>query len=130
MSPFDICKSLTQTKDNICDIESVFNKEYVPFMINRILSNSPSTVLFANAINQNGVLDKKLQYDFYRLGIPKTKSYSKWVKKESIENQEHLDFICTNMQVSLQKAIELYKIIGSSAIIAEMSKFGGKMSNK
>ena len=125
-SPFDITKSLTQTKDDLYTTEEVFNKEYTPFMINRIMSNSPATALFANAMN-TGVLDKKLQYDFYRFGIPKTRGYTKYIKKDASEfNQEHIDYICSSLHVSLKRGIELYGLIGPDAVQAELDKRGGK----
>lgn len=126
VSPFDITKNITQTKDNLYESEEITDKDYIPFMINRILSNSPSTALFANAMNQ-GVIDKKLQYDFYRLGIPKSKSYTKYIKKEASElNQEHLDYICMSMNVSMVRAIEVYSLIGSDAVQRELDKRGGR----
>jgi len=126
VTPFDFTKSLTQTKDDLYTTEEVFNKEYTPFMINRILSNSSQTTLFADAMNR-GILDKKLQYDFYRFGIPKTKGYTKYIKKDVSEyNQEHLDFICSIMNVSLKRAIEMYGMIGSDAVQFELNKRGGK----
>lgn len=127
MSPFDITKSLTQTTDNLYETEDFAEKDFVPFMINRILSNSRATVLYANAMNQFGSLDKRMQYDFYRLGTPKTKTYIKWIKKEAVEvNQEHLGHICEAMNVSMSRAIELYKIIGSEAVQNDIDKRGGK----
>jgi hypothetical protein len=126
-SPFDITKSLTQTKDNLFTTDELFNREYVPFMINRILLNSPSTALFADVMNRYGMLDKKLQYDFYRLGIPKSKAFTKWVKKEESDiPQEHLDFISEQMGVSLVRAIELYGLIGADAVQKQISSRGGK----
>jgi hypothetical protein len=125
-SPFDITKSLTQTKDDISSNEG-FEKDYTPFMINRILSNSGQTALFADAMNQCSHLDKKLQYDFYRFGIPKTKSYTKYIKKDSTDiNQEHLDYICRKMNVSLVRAIEMYSIIGEVNVQYEIDSRGGK----
>ena len=127
MSPFDITKSLTQTKDDLYTTEEIFAKEYVPFMVNRILSNSPSTALFANAMNQYGVLDKKLQYDFYRLGMSKSKSYTKWIKKEETDlNQEHLDYVAETMHLSMKRAIEIYTLLGADAVQAQIDKRGGR----
>jgi len=126
VSPFDITKSLTQTKDDLYTTEEVFNKEYNSFMINRILSNSQSTVLFANMMN-SGLLDKKLQYDFYRFGIPKSRGYTKYIKKDdSTFNQDHLEYISESMNVSLKRAIEIYGLIGSDVVQAELDKRGGK----
>lgn len=127
MSPFEICKSLTQTRDDIYTSEELFNKEYIPFMVNRILSHSPNTALFADVMNRHGVIDKKLQYDFYRLGLSKSKGYTKWIKKETSDlNQEHLDFISETMHLSTQRAIEVYSLIGADAIQAQLDARGGK----
>jgi hypothetical protein len=126
-SPFDIVKSLTQTKDNIYDIPEIFEKEYNPFMINRILSNSPKTCLFADMMNRASVLDKKMQYDFYRLGIPKTNGYTKYIKKEELDiNKEHIEYVCSKFSVSLVRGLELYSIIGPDVIQAELDSRGGK----
>jgi hypothetical protein len=125
-SPFDITKSLTQTHDDL-SVDEGFNKDYTPFMINRILSNSGQTALFADAMNQCSNLDKKLQYDFYRFGIPKSKTYTKYIKKDSSDiNQEHLDHICSSMNLSQKRAIEIYDIIGSDNVRVELDKHGGK----
>lgn len=125
-SPFDITKSLTQTNDDISADEG-FDKDYTPFMINRILSNSGQTALFADAMNQCSNLDKKLQYDFYRFGIPKSKTYTKYIKKDSSDiNQEHIEHICLSMNLSQKRALEIYDIIGSDNVQAELDKFGGK----
>lgn len=128
MSPFDVTKSLTQTKEDLYTTEELFNKEYTPFMVNRILSQSASTALFANAMNQHGLLDKKLQYDFYRLGMPKSKGYSKWIKKTETDlNQEHLDFISKKMSLSMSRAIEVYLLIGSDAVQKHIDSRGGRV---
>jgi hypothetical protein len=126
MTPFDIVKSVTQTKDNVFDIESVFNKDYDSYIINRALSNSIDTVLFANAMNQYGTMDKKLQYDFYRLGIPKSKKFTKWIGKDAYPDPEALEYICKSMRVSLSRAVEIYDIIGKEKMQIEMKKLGGK----
>lgn len=127
MSPFDIVKSLTQTKDDLYESEEIVDKDYVSFMINRILVNSRQTALFASVMNQYGVIDKKLQYDFFRLGLPKSKTYTKWIKKDDSEgNQEHIDYICQSMGVSTLRALDMYKIIGSDNVQREIEKRGGR----
>ena len=127
MSPFDIVRSMTQTKDDLYENDGFVEKDYVPFVINRALSMSRNTALFADAINQYGCLDKRLQYDFYRLGIPKSKTYSKWLRKDDSEVcQEHLDHICETMNVSVNRAVELYKILGGNTVKKDIEKRGGK----
>ena len=126
-SPFDYAKSVTHTKEDLYTNEQLFNKEYVTFMVNRSLSNSPQTALFADAMNQFPNLDKKLQYDFYMHGIPKQKGYSAWAKKQPSEiPQEYLDIVCESLGLSMKRALELFDLIGSEAVKKELDKRGGR----
>lgn len=131
-SPFDIAKSILQSKEDLYTTEELFNKEYAPFMINRIMSNTERTVLFAECMDKYVSLDKKIQYDFYMKGIPKNKGFTKmWSKKESDSaiNTDHVEYICQQMNVSLKRGTDIYKLLGSAIIEAEMSKKGGKIYN-
>lgn len=97
-------------------------------MVNKILSNIPQTAMFAAMINQYPSLDKKLQYDFYRIGIPKMSASKMWTKKEETDiPQEHIDYIAEQMHVSIKRAFELYKIIGPDAIVKSLASRGGRM---
>jgi hypothetical protein len=125
-SPFDYAKSVTHTKVSLYDSEALFEKEYVSFLVNRSLSNSPQTAFFADAMNQYPNVDKKLQYDFYMFGIPKQSGYNAWAKKQTEENQEHIDHLADTLKLSMSRAIELYKIIGPEAVQKELDKRGGR----
>jgi len=126
-SPFDFAKSVTHTKESLYTHETLFQKEYVPFMVNRALSNSPQTALFADAVNQYPYLDKKLQYDFYMHGIPKQRGYSKWFKKEEESlPQDAIDFVCEQMGVSVPRAIEIITLLGVDVVKLEMDAKGGR----
>lgn len=128
MSPFDITKSITTTKVDLCDNEELFVKEYVPYMVNKILSNSPQTVLYAGMMNQLSCLSKQMQYKFLMKGIPKSNSgYSKYIKKETSDiDKEHLDFICESMNLSIKRAIEVYNLLGIDVVKKELLKRGGR----
>ena len=127
-SPFDYAKSVTHTKESMYTTEAIFEKEYLPFMVNRSLSNSPKTALFADMMDVYPNLDKKLQYDFYLYGIPKQSGYAKWVKKaESEFPQDIIDFVCDRMKLSLSRAIEIIKLLGVDYVKTEMNKNGGRI---
>ena len=131
-SPFDIAKSILQTKEDLYTVEEVFNKEYAPFMVNRIMSNSERTVLFAECMDKYTSLDKKIQYDFYMKGIPKNKGFTKmWSKKESDAtiNTDHVEYICSTMNVSLTRGMDIYKLLTPQIVQAEIDKRGGKSNN-
>ena len=131
-SPFDIAKSILQTKENLFTTDEFFNKEYTPFMVNRIFSNSERTVLFAECMDKYFGLDKKIQYDFYLKGVPRNRSFQKmWSKKESSTlNTDYVEYICSRLNVSTKRATEIYKLLGSDAVEAELRKHGGKNNNE
>ena len=130
MSPFDFAKALTQTKEDLWVHDDVSQKEYTPFMINRILSNSQSTVFFAELMNMYPDLDKKLQYNFYLKGIPKSNKYSKmWSKKETSGiDDEFINFIAADMNISIKRALDVYALLGHETIEKQMSLRGGKQA--
>lgn len=126
-SPFDFAKSVVSTKVDLYTTESIFQKEYVPFMINKILSNTPQTALFASVMNKYPNLDKKLQYDFYLMGIPKMSASKMWTKKEETDlNMDHVQYVADKLNVSIPRAIEMYRLIGSNAVEAELTSRGGR----
>lgn len=127
MTPFDISKSVTKTKEDLFTTDELFEKEYVPFVVNRILANSPQTAFFAGAMNQHSLLSKHMQYKFYLAGIPKSTKYTEYIKKEKSDvDQEHLDFICESMNLSLRRALEVYELLGKDVIVKHLASRGGK----
>lgn len=130
-SPFDFGKALTQTKEDLWTHDDVSQREYTPFMINRILSNSQNTLFFAEMMNMYPDLDKKLQYYFYHSGIPKNNKYTKmWSKKETSGiDDEFINFIAADMNISIKRAIEVYQLLGHETIEKQMSLRGGKQAS-
>jgi hypothetical protein len=100
LSPFDFVGSITDSKkDLIVDDET--EKQYNAFIVNRQLSYFQDTVLFANEMNLKGDCDKKLQFDFLRLGINKRKRFSKWTK---VEKDDDIDLLVRVYGYSKDKA--------------------------
>lgn len=85
---FDFLNSINSTKEDILcdDNERVYN----PFVINRFLSASVDTVLYANEMNRRPFLTSRMQYDYLRLSIRASKRYCKWMKKDKLEKIEIL----------------------------------------
>ena len=129
MSPFDISKTILNTKEDCYTTEELFNKEYSPFMINRILSNASNTVLFAEQMDKFTVLDKKLQYDFYLKGVPKARGFQKmWSKKEEADTDSTLvNYVCERMNVNTRRAAIIIKQIGEEVVRMEMKAKGGRI---
>ena len=82
MSPFEIIKAISSTKENILENE----KDYNGFMVNRGLSYFPDTVIYANEMNKYHHLDTRLQFDFLINIVRKRNRFSKWNKSIESEN--------------------------------------------
>jgi hypothetical protein len=130
-SPFDFVKSFTTTKENLYQTEALFTKDYVPFVVNRALSNDPRCVLFVDAIATYPDLDKKLQHDFYFYGLPKLKTGSMWTKKQDAElNMDHVKILAHDLNVSIQRAIELLSLIDEEVLVKYDKLQGGKINKR
>jgi len=84
----DWLTSINTTKNNIMDEDPSTVKEYSPYIINRCMSGHIDTVMYANELNKNSSIDKKLQYDFLINIVRKRKRFSPWVRKEKVEDLE------------------------------------------
>jgi hypothetical protein len=73
----DILPSLLQTKKHILENE----KDYVPFLVNRMMSYHDDALYYANEMNLHHQLSKRMQYDFYFHGLrSKKRGWAKWIK--------------------------------------------------
>ena len=87
----DYLNDINYKKDNLMDSEDEFwEKRYPGYIVNKVMSAFPDTLLFANEINQLHYLDKKLQYDFLIYGVRKKKRFSKWMKASKLKNLEYI----------------------------------------
>ena len=82
MNPFELIKSISNTKKDILENE----KDYNAFMVNRGLSYFPDTVIYANEMNRFHHLDSRLQYHFLINTIRKRNRFSKWNKSIESDN--------------------------------------------
>jgi len=85
LSPFDFVKSINEKSENLIQVQPDVEKDYLPYMVNRALSFSPDTILYANTMNERWILDKKLQYDFLYGSVRRRRRYDKWMKREGDE---------------------------------------------
>lgn len=123
MSFFDVLNNVTQSKEYIYSEE--LEKDILPFMLNRGMSNFPDCVLYANEMNIRQNVTKKMLYDFYHLAIqPKKKRFSKWSKPQK---DEDIALIRKFYGCSVSVAEQYYMIIGEEGIdhIKEKTYTGG-----
>jgi hypothetical protein len=101
------------------------DKQYVPFIINRGLSNYKDTVLFANEMNMHASLPARMQYDFYRNIVVPKKRFAKWNKKPKVI--EDIKAIQKAYNYSQEKAEAVYSMFNKdqiSALHARLNKGG------
>jgi hypothetical protein len=85
MNPFDFVDAVTNTKKDLMrgsENDSLMEKDYNSFLINRALSYHADTVFFANEINRLHHLDNILQFDFLLNIVRPKKRFAKWAKKD------------------------------------------------
>jgi hypothetical protein len=82
----DFLKSVNKSKINILVDDPLAEKDYLPFIVNRLLSYFPDSIMAVNEINARPLVDKRLQYDFLLNILRPRPRFSKWLKPEVIEN--------------------------------------------
>ena len=78
----DFLKSINQSKNNIMDEDTLSEREYPAFVVNRTLSYFLDTVLYANEINTHPHLDNKLQFDYLLNSIRSNRRFTRWLKPD------------------------------------------------
>ena len=82
--------SIYVSKKNIIDEDPELERKYLPFITNKFMASFLDIVLFANEMNINWHLDKKLQYDFYLNTLRSKKRFAPWIRKEELKNLESI----------------------------------------
>ena len=121
----DWLNSINQTKKNLIDEDPSLEKEYNPYIVNRIYSGHLDSVMFANEMNKYSFLSKKIQYDFYLNSLRSKKRFSPWLRKDKIKD---LELVKRYYGYSNEKAKQALKILTKEQIIFIKSKFetGGR----
>ena len=121
----DWLNSINLTKKNLIDENPSIEKEYVPYIINRIYSGHLDSVMFANEMNKYSFLDKKIQYDFYLNSLRSKKRFSPWLLKDTLKD---LVYVKRYYGYSNEKAQQALKILTKEQLNFIRLKFetGGK----
>lgn len=123
MSPFEILKSINETKEDILKTEQD-EKSYSSFIVNRGLSFFLDTVFQANEMNQKHHLDSRLQFAYLLNTVRQKKRYGKWLKAEKLKD---LDLVKEYYGFGNEKAKDALKILSDDqlAFIREKLHPGG-----
>lgn len=108
LSPFDFVKSINEKTENLIQVQPEVERDYLPYMVNRSLSFSPDTILYANSMNERWTLDKKLQYDFLYGSVRRRRRYDKWMKREE---DEMLPLVMELYKVNQRRAAEYLSLL-------------------
>ena len=121
----DWLNSINLTKKNLIDEDPSLEKEYNPYIVNRIYSGHLDSVLFSNEMNKYSLLPKKIQYDFYLNSLRSKKRFSPWLRKDKIKD---LDYVKRYYGYSNEKAQQALKILTKEQLNFIRLKFetGGK----
>ena len=109
----DYLYSINQSKQNILDQDKEAEDAYPAFIVNRCLSSFVDSILYANEMNKNCHLDKKLQYDFFINSLKPRKRFAPWIKKQTLE---HLELVKEYYGYSHNKALEALRILGNDQL--------------
>lgn len=105
-----IVKSMNEKTGHLYDeMDPFVEKDYTPFVVNKMYSMCPSTVHFANCMNQYHFLPKKMQYDFYYYGLDRAKRWKPWAK--NTEYFEGVEVIKKYLNCSSKKARQHLKLL-------------------
>ena len=112
MGPFEFIKAINSNK-NVMKNDSLAEKEYIPFLVNRGLSYFQDTILQVNEMNRCHYLDKKLQFDYLLNNIRPRSRWSKWLKPDKIEN---LEIVKTYFGFGNEKAKDALEVLSDTQI--------------
>ena len=103
--------SINFNKENILDEDPT--EKYPAFVVNKCLSGSLDSVLFANEMNKSHFLDPKLQYDFLLNSLRKKRRFAPWLKKGKIDD---IDAVKKYYGYSNEKAQQALRILTKDQI--------------
>ena len=84
----DWLNSINSNKKNLIDEDELLEPKYPAYVVNKCMAGHIDAIMFANEMNMNPNLDKKLQYDFYLNTLRSKKRFSPWVRKDELKNLE------------------------------------------
>ena len=124
LSPFDYIKSINEKTGNMMNLSPDAERDNVPFVVNRGLSFSPDTILYANEMNCMPLTDKRMQYDYLYNSIRKRKRFDKWVKADEA-NESLVEAVMLAYKVGRKRAIEYIRLLPSERLDVLLNSRGG-----
>jgi|TARA_R110000823_G_scaffold230873_1_gene357682 hypothetical protein len=122
----DYLKAVNQTKEPLMDgNDEVWEKKYVPFIVNKCVAPFPDTIMLVNELNQLPHIDNKLQFDFLINSLRPRKRFTPWLKAKKLENLEYVKEFYGYNNAKAKSALDILSEEQISAIKRKLYK-GGK----
>ena len=123
----DYLNSINTTKENLLDSDDpMWEKKYVPFIINKCMAPFNDTIMLVNELNMRHHLDKKLQYDFLLNSVRSKKRYAPWVKASKLKDLEYVKEYYGYSNEKAKAALSILNDEQISAIKDSLNKGGRK----
>ncbi len=111
---FDFLNDINYRKTNSMKDDPDCEKDYIPFNVNRMLSENVDSVLFVNEMNIRFHCDKRLQYEYFINSLRKRKRRAnKWLTAESFDD---IQCIKEYYNYSTRKAKDALKVLSQDDI--------------
>jgi hypothetical protein len=100
--------AVSYTKDRDQFTQGEIDKDYKPYVINRMVAGYSELVLLADAMNISHNIPKDQQLDFYMTAIPKKKRRTVWAAKKK---NDDLEVVMDYYNITQEKAYPYLKIL-------------------
>jgi|TARA_B100000497_G_C7596504_1_gene358609 hypothetical protein len=115
-NPFEYVNTITQSKKNMMrdsENDTLAEKGYSGFLVNKALSYFPDTLLHANLMNHYHQLEDRPQYEFLLNSIRPKKRFAKWVKDAG---DKDLDVVCEYYQCNRNLGKDYLSLLSSEQL--------------
>jgi len=125
---FQFVDAVSHTKDASFLDDPTWEKEYVPFVVNRAFSYHADSLLAANVMNERPHLQKNLAVYFYLHTLRPRKRYSSWYKN-SVSDDARV--VAEYYGCSLRHAASLVSLHSSDQLMTMRTRiYKGGMSSR
>lgn len=115
-NPFDYVNTINQSKNNMMrdsENDTLSEKGYNAYMVNKALSYFPDTLLHANLMNQYHQLDNRPQYEFLLNSVRPKKRFAKWVKDVG---DKDLEVVCAYYECNRNLGREYLSLLSNEQL--------------
>ena len=124
LSPFDFIKSINEKTGNLMEVSPETERDYTPFVVNRGMSFSSDTILYANEMNCLPFAERRMQYDYLYASVRRRKRFDKWLKPEG-GNEELVHAVMQRYGINRRRAEEYILLMGTETREAVLKAKGG-----